>query len=57
MSEQQPLLPSQDAYADTDVENTAHGRQHHWKKRMAEFLESRPMHYTVLTLARIYFYI
>ena len=54
MSEQDPLLPSQTAYNDADIENNDNDKpKHGWRHRMAEFLESTPMHYTVLALACI----
>ncbi|KAK7693636.1 hypothetical protein QCA50_003205 [Cerrena zonata] len=54
MSEQDPLLPSQAEYNDVDVENNSDDTQKHgWRFRMAEFLESKPMHYTVLALVVI----
>ena len=54
MSEQDPLLPSQTAYNDADIETNDNDKpKHGWRHRMAEFLESTPMHYTVLALACI----
>lgn len=54
MSEQDPLLLSQNAYNDNDIEtNNLNKSNHGWRSRMAEFLESKPMHYIVLALACI----
>ncbi|OBZ75978.1 Voltage-gated hydrogen channel 1 [Grifola frondosa] len=55
MSEQDPLLPSQ-TNADNDVEANQRpepSKHARWRNQTAEFLESAPLHYSVITLARI----
>ena len=56
-SEQQPLL-STDRYGDEEAnpnsnEDDNRSSYERWRTKTAEFLESAPLHYTVLTLARI----
>ena len=61
MSEQQPLLPANQASANEDVERGNENEDcekstvERWKEHTAETLESRPWHYTVISLARILF--
>ena len=63
MSEQQPLLSSsqdQDVEQGSGSERDLEGEKGHiarWRDRTAEVLESRPWHYTVITLVCIIIYL
>ena len=56
MSEQDPLLPSSIAHDDVetsrDTERREGGDFSRWRVNTAEFLESAPLHYLVISLAR-----
>ncbi|TCD60020.1 hypothetical protein EIP91_010871 [Steccherinum ochraceum] len=52
-SEQQPLLPTQDAYNDVEANINGESRHAKWQRETAELLESPPLHYTVLSLVII----
>ena len=61
MSEQQPLLSNNHAGpSDQDVESGSVGEPNEkgtiavWKEKTAEKLESKPWHYLVILLARIF---
>ncbi|KZT11250.1 uncharacterized protein LAESUDRAFT_747034 [Laetiporus sulphureus 93-53] len=55
MSEQEPLLPSQQVYEPSDGDGTHYGKSKHEqrKERTAEFLESPPFHKAVIALVLI----
>ncbi|KAH9857013.1 hypothetical protein C2E23DRAFT_806261 [Lenzites betulinus] len=57
MSEQDPLLPSTSNYDTHDAieaqDHSSKSTYRHCQIRAAEFLESRPLHYTVITLVLI----
>lgn len=59
MSEQDPLLPSSSNYDTHDAieaqDHSSKSTYRHCQIRAAEFLESRPLHYTVITLVRTIF--
>ena len=55
MSEQEPLLPSNSAHDDPEANNSLVqceiGTFSRWRANTAEFLESAPLHYLVISLA------
>lgn len=58
MSEQEPLLfsqsRSQDPEANVDeIANERSDERGSWREKTAEFLESPPLHYTVIGLVRV----